>query len=734
MDIEFFIQTLLRRKWLLLGASALAGVVTVLVMIQLPREYRANAQVSTGIVDYRGTRLTQTNDFVQKFQVDNAFSNMITEMTGRATLGKLAEIALAHDLNAAQPFRSPDERALAELGTAKVSAAKAMLVSEVDTLPTFTNESPSMMPARQASVAKLAEAYEYDWLSLRKLMEVKRLADTDYLDISFQSESPELSYFLVNEYVKMFINDFKTAQSSEERRELDFYTDRVADKKAQIDSLQDAVDDYRRGNSVVDLAEQQSSVVSQIANLEMQIEARRKEINGYVNALALVSNEQATRTQEQVRVRASKAAAHTRLERTKRELAELRTRLDAPGVDRDALRRQIEAKQAELVSRTERVAELNRLGEDRDDEQIITLQNRQLNESIDVTAARAAVASMQAELGRLRGRASSLVNDEAYLSQLETELDIMRREYNELIGNRDRAELTFTRSEHPLAVVEPAEYPEHHESRQIPLVAAFSSVAMATILSLGLFLLALLDNRLRDPDQMRTLLGRDPRVTLPRIRTKRYPLPRLFGRETLPEAERRWVESIRALRYELETSGRHVVQFTSLRAGGGKSSVVAGLAAALSKANHRVLVVDLNFKSNTLSAYSNVAPVDHPFEVGFDPGALPRPDAWFELPDTDVVGNLGGGRSLTEVLAGTDFAERLAAYRQRYDYVLLESAAMDLYSDSRELAVYVEGIICVLDARQKVSATDRDSLAWLDAQGEKLIGYVLNRVDLKLLK
>lgn len=734
MDIDFFVSTLMRRKWLLIGASALAGAVTVLVMVQLPKEYRANAQVQTGIVDYRGVRLTRSNDFVQKFQVENAFSNMITEMTGRATLGKLAEIVLARDLDAPEPFRQPDEQALAKMGAERMAAARAMLVSEVDTVVAYTNEAPSMIPARQTSIAKLAEAYEYDWLSLRKLMDVKRLGDTDYLDISFKSENPELSYFLVSEYVKMFIEDFKRDQSSEERRELDFYVDRVRAKKREVDSLQSVVDDYRRGHTVVDLTEQQSSVVGQIANLENAIEIRRKEIAGYENALSSVTEARETASQTKVRDDATLAAANTQLQRVKQQLVELQTRLDEPGVDREALDRQIERKKADLASRIERVAQIKRLGQDRVAERVISLQERSLDASIDVSASRAAVRSMQAELGRLRARASALVDDEAYLSQLETELGILRGEYNELITNRDGAELTFTRSEHPLSVVEAPEYPEDHESRQIPLVAAFSSVAMGTILSLGLFLLALLDRRLGNPDQMRTLLGRDPLVTLPRIKTKKFSLPRLFGPEQLPEAERRWLESMRSLRYELETSGKRVVQITSLARGAGKSTVLAGLATALEKSNKRVLVVDLNFKSNTLSAYSNVPSVEHPFEMGFNEEDLPRADAWFELSQADVIGNLGGNRSLTEVLAGTDFEDRLREYAQRYDYVLLESAAMDLYSDSRELGEYVEGIVCVLDARQKVSATDRDSMAWLDAQVGKSIGFVLNRVDLKLLQ
>lgn len=733
MDIEFFLNTLLRRKWLLLGASLLAAVVTVAIMVQLPPKFRANAQVQTGIVDYRGVRLTRSSDFVQKFQVDNAFANMITEMTGRASMSKLTERMLMHDLQADRPFRQADEKVLDKLGIDGEGAVRAVLVT-AEPLSSEAAVDPIAAASKAAEINRLATAYGYDFDAIRELMEVTRLGETDYLDISFITEDPELSYFLVSEYVKMFIQDFKLDQSSEELRDLTFYTGRVEAKKHEIDSFQTAINDYRRGNRVVDLSEQQTSVVGQISQIEMAIEQRRREIRGYENAVNQVSDKVQTNSSEINRRAGSVATANAQLDRTKRDLIALQEQLDDPGVDVASIERRIEDKKAELEARVQSVTTLKRLNDTKIDDRVEGLRERELDASIELRAARSAVASMQAEANRLRGRASSLVNDEAFLSQLSSELGILRAEYNSLLEQRDAAEVIYTRSEHPLSIVEPPRVPEEHESRQIPLVAAFSSVAMATLMSLGLFMLALLDQRLRSPDQMRSILKRDPVVSLTKIDAKKFSLSRLFGRDPLPESERRWLEGVRTLRYEVEQSGKHIFQVTSLTPDAGKSIVVAALATALGKANNRVLIVDANFKNNTLSAHNNVMPIAHPFEMGFDPQQLPRPTAWFDITDIDVIGNLGGNRSFMEVVAGTDLRDKLVVLRQRYDFILFESSAMDLYADSRELAEYTEGIICVLDADQKINASDRDSLQWLDAQGEKLLGLVLNRVDLKLLK
>ncbi|MFK8055506.1 MAG: GumC family protein [Saprospiraceae bacterium] len=732
MDFQFFIDTLNRRKWLLMGVSLLAAIATLLVMLQMPQKYRANAQVATGIIDYKGVRLERENPFVQKFQVENAFSNLITNMQGRATLNKLSELMLTHDLTSDNPFREPDWEGVENVkdpSSIDLDAAKRVLISRMDSTNT------SMLPASSNGVriSKIAEAYGYDFDNLRKELMVSRIGDTDYLDISFVTKDPELSYFMVSKYIEMFINDFKTDQSSAELKELDFYTMRVSEKKHQIDSLQSTIDSYKRGNSVVDLDEQQRAVVGQLRDIEQSIEMRRREIRGYENALKEIKAERTTAGSGKAKRNAAISTANIRLDRTKRELQELLNKVDR--VDDPApTERLIEAKREELQARTERVASLKRLGENKVEDRIVDLQQQELEAEIELQSARKAVTSMQREAKRLRGRTSGLVNDEAYLASLSTELDLYQKEYNELVGKKDGAEVIYSRSEHPLAVVEPPEIPEEHESRQIPIVTAFSAVATGTMFALGLFLVTLLDNKLRSPDQLRTLFKKDALATLTRINTKKFSLLRLFGNEELPKAAQRWIEGIRSLRYSVEQSGKKIIQITSLDAQSGKSTVIAGLAKSFSRANERVLLLDLNFKNNTLSAYSNIDAHSHPFELNYDPSKMPKANGWFELDGMDIVGNMGRFRSLAEVLATSDFKNKLDMLVEEYDHILIESAALNLYADSRELAAYVDSILCVLDADSKVDAAGRESMAWLEAQGPRFSGYVLNRVELKMLK
>jgi len=709
MDFQFFIDTLNRRKWLLIGASLLAALATLAVMMQLPEKYRANAQIATGIIDYKGVRLERENPFVQKFQVENAFSNLITNMQGRATLNKLSELMLAHDLTSSTPFRKPDWDGVENIGdpsSIDLDAARRVLINRDD------SDYDAAMPASSNGVrlSKIAEAYGYDFDNLRKELMVTRIGDTDYLDVSFVTKDPELSYFMVTKYIEMFINDFKTDQSSEELKEFSFYSDRVKMKKAQIDSLQAEIDSYKQGKAVVDLDEQKRDVVSALSNIEKSIIERRREIKGYENALAEIKSERTTAGSGKAKRNAAIAAANTRLDRTKKELQNLLNAVDKVE-DPAPVERKIKEKREELQARTERVASLKRMGESRVEDRIEDLKQQELDQEIEL-----------------------LVNDEAYLSDLSIKLEQFSKDYNQLLEKKDAAEVIYSRSEHPLSVVEPPELPEEHESRQIPLVTAFSAVATGTMFALGLFLITLLDNKLRSPDQLRTLFKKDAVATLTRINTKKFSLLRLFGNEELPKAAQRWIEGIRSLRYSVEQSNKKIIQLTSLDAGAGKSTVTAGLAKSFARANERVLLLDLNFKNNTLSAYSNIDAHSHPFEPNYNPSQMPQASGWFELDGLDIVGNMGGFRSLAEVLATSDFHQKLSFLVEDYDHILIESAALNLYADSRELASYVDGILCVLDADNKVDAAGRESMSWLEAQGPKFLGYVLNRVDLKMLK
>ena len=63
-----------------------------------------------------------------------------------------------------------------------------------------------------------------------------------------------------------------------------------------------------------------------------------------------------------------------------------------------------------------------------------------------------------------------------------------------------------------------------------------------------------------------------------------------------------------------------------------------------------------------------------------------------------------------------------------YDYILIEAAALNNYSDAKELSDFVESIYVVFSAEDTVDHGDDDSLKFIAGLGPKNKGAILNNV------
>jgi Mrp family chromosome partitioning ATPase len=100
-----------------------------------------------------------------------------------------------------------------------------------------------------------------------------------------------------------------------------------------------------------------------------------------------------------------------------------------------------------------------------------------------------------------------------------------------------------------------------------------------------------------------------------------------------------------------------------------------------------------------------------------------------------IVGNSGGGHeSPAEILSGRDFGNLITTLSDSFDYVLLEGAALNEYSDTKELVKYSDKVIAVFSAESNIKQFDRESIQYFKSLGKKFGGSVLNRVDTKDLK
>jgi capsular exopolysaccharide synthesis family protein len=272
-----------------------------------------------------------------------------------------------------------------------------------------------------------------------------------------------------------------------------------------------------------------------------------------------------------------------------------------------------------------------------------------------------------------------------------------------------------------------------HKVRPRPFRNGVLGLALGAVLGIGLaFLLDALDTRVRSTRELERRLGLPLLARIPqppRWASQRRHLV-MVADPNGPEAE-----AFRVLRTNLEffnmEHGARTIMVTSAVETEGKSTTVANLAVALSRAGRRVILVDLDLRRPTLDRFFN-------FEgrAGLTDVALGRA----RLAEAVAADGDGGSlevlttgplpRDTGEFVAGQPLATILDELRERADYVLIDSPPLLAVGDAVTLAAKVDGIIVLTRlgvARRKVVDELRRVLG--NCPGAK-IGFVVSGAEL----
>ena len=198
----------------------------------------------------------------------------------------------------------------------------------------------------------------------------------------------------------------------------------------------------------------------------------------------------------------------------------------------------------------------------------------------------------------------------------------------------------------------------------------------------------------------------------------------------MPEAEH-----YRRLRYSVERMKKKgeglVIGLTSPVSGDGKTLTSINLAGALAQnPNNRVLLVELDLRQpiNTLRNYLGAPKkLNGPGVVDMViDESLPWEKACYYLQDYNLYLLPAGSptRSPYELLTSERMRTLLREARQRYDYVIVDTAPIVLLPDSQLVADSVDGFIVVLAADITSKKLLEEALALMEPS--KVLGLVFN--------
>lgn len=192
-------------------------------------------------------------------------------------------------------------------------------------------------------------------------------------------------------------------------------------------------------------------------------------------------------------------------------------------------------------------------------------------------------------------------------------------------------------------------------------------------------------------------------------------------------------EAVKALRTNLMFSGADVkaVALTSFVAAEGKSTISFQLAASLAQAGKRVLLLDADLrKSNLLNRFhvkGKVEGLSH-----YLSGMANVNDLLHEtdLPNLYIMFAGTFVPNAAELLGTPGFGKLITALKDVFDYVIVDSPPLGQVIDCAVIAPTLDGVLMVVDVTNNSYKLERRIKAQLERSGGKILGVVLNRVDM----
>lgn len=730
MDLLYLFHSLLRKKWIILFSTLVGLAAGIAFSMTIKESYTSLAQYSTGFTMGQKIRI-KSEEALNIFEIDFQFKNVIETFKSPSVLGMIGYNLLLHDLESSEPFRtlSPDQQRKPAATAIGKERTKQILREKLVKLELLSNNIPE-----EKKVIDLLNLYAYNQEALMKNMLPERALGTDYLNIWFKSESPELSAYVVNnagdEFERFFSKIYST-RTTESVGKLDSLTNA---KKRELDEKTKIYEKFRTelgapdigGRSVAAMEvvkEATSRFTDENAKLNT-LKAQLKAVNDQLDALGSGSTPTVNNNAELLRLQ--------------NENKNLASQLAAKGGNDVSIQNQIDANQRRILQLTPSQSGGNRAARQQESRDELNKQKFQLE--ADIFAAQQNVNLYKSKMQQYEGMANSGGGSTVLASAYENDLKILTNEY-ELLKNRLQAaqdvnvapEINFKKTLVGQAPLRP------DPSKKLLVIGA-SAVAMFVLSTMLIVLLDLLDASLKTP----SIFVRNTRLkllsSLNKVDLRRKDVAYYFSTAADPdrkEQEALFVENLRKLRYEIQNSGRKVFLFTSNRPKEGKTTVMEALANGLSLSRKKVLLIDSNFSNNSLTRKFEGKPGLEQFSMNGEKNPLEK--FWnlttvTSIPNVDLVGCQEGNYTPSEVLPKNNMLENLRTVSEHYDFVFIEGAALNNHADSKELSRYVDGIVSVFSTKSVIRQTDKESIHFLKGTGDKFVGAVLNCVEVENLE
>jgi len=551
--------------------------------------------------------------------------------------------------------------------------------------------------------------------AFRSRISIRPVARTNLVDLVFRAYDPKFAAIAVNGLVQTFVDESRAERSDQSLEATKWLETRLQAEQAAAKISFEALRAF-----------EEKSGSSNMEAKQRVVEARLEQANTQL-----------------IEVRSAKASKRAYLDQLRRmSEAELLT------VPELAANSSFQALRKELIELELKRSELDQsLGPRHPD--VVGIQTRmQYLKTASVAEARGVLRSVEGDFEAASRQESVLESAVAVAQQEMAALLDKSPEYQTLKRDADtsneiamalarrgkEASVKSTVTDRTVRLIEPAEPPR---SPVFPDRNGNLQVALLVGLATGVLLVAAkdrLDTTLKTPDDIREslripFLGFVPDLTTVADMNARGNLSAI-RHPTSPLSE-----SYRVIRTNVMATAAamnaRVLLVTSIHPGEGKSTTAMNLAAAIAQTGATAILVDSDLRRPTV--HSNLG-------LPRSPGIrdiLTRSGAFKDIVRPGPVPGLfaltsgGTPENPAELMGCDEMRTLLHALSKAYDWVVVDAPPVGGMADALIIGGVVDGIVLVVEGDRTTRAVAADGVAQLSSVGGRLLGGILNRVDVK---
>lgn len=739
MDVVSILRILKSKLWVLIVFPLISVLIAVAVVMQMDKVYKSSAQLATGFTSDEIVNLSEDKTSNQ-FEVNTKFINTVESMKSMPVLSLVSYRLMLHDLedneNHFRELKNEDDLEFV-LDSDTKKKLRSFFQIHLDSfliLNTYNEENQL--------ASEVLKAYGYDYESLSEEFSIYRKSLSDFIAVDFKSENPLLSAYVVNTLCEEFLRFNKVLKTDRSSESIEYLKELVEEKRQARDNKVAELSAFKVSNDIYNYSAESSTKISQISSYEANREVEQKSIAALTLSLTTV----------QSKLAGLSVVDQSEISKVNQRIIELRRRISDLSMNQD---QESKNKVAQLRDELQlEVSRLDNLNNASNPVEVETLTKERDRLQLELQIARANLASIEESILKLKSTMTGYSAKEARLAEIERDLESISTEYQsaqERYNTAVNKASVIGSSLRQIIKGLPSEEPE--SSKEMVLIAV-AGAGTFIICAAIILLLDFANLSLRSQVRLERFTGLKNIATLNQNNLSLTQLAEIFQYKKGNKHDDAFVHFLRKFRFEVQSSNKQLILITSTKPLVGKSFIIVNLAYSLSLLNKRVLIIDTNFKSSTLTKLliPNVKVAGLLKRDNGDVKLLQSPTSNdstssdgqesvtgkasnsfihnTQYKGVDIIGNTGGKDSPSEILAGKDFARMLSNLLIEYDYIILEGASLNDYSDTRELVEYVDLVIPVFDANMTLNNLDFDSIKYLKSIRAKILGTVLNNVKL----